>query len=55
MTERIERLKAIVAVPDLPHVDVRVLRRISEELVVSLQAASGKLGLRRSTLEAQSR
>jgi iron uptake system component EfeO len=55
VTERIERLKAIVAVPDLPHVDVRALRRVSEELVVSLQAASGKLGLRRSTLEAQSR
>jgi iron uptake system EfeUOB component EfeO/EfeM len=55
VTERIERLKAIVAVPDLPHVDVRALRRVSEELVVALQAASAKLGLRRSTLEAQSR
>ena len=40
---------------DLPHVDVRALRRSSEELVVSLQAASIKLGLRRPTLEAQSR
>jgi iron uptake system component EfeO len=55
VTERIERLKAIVAVPDLPNVDVRALRRVSEELVVALQAASAKLGLRRSTLEAQSR
>ena len=52
---RIEQLKTVVAAPDLPHVDVRALRRVSEELVVSLQAASVKLGLRRSTLEAQSR
>ena len=55
VAERIERLKVIVAAPDLPHVDVRALRRVSEELVVSLQAASVKLGLRRPTLEAQSR
>jgi hypothetical protein len=55
VTERIGQLKTIVAAPDLPHVDVRALRRISEELVVSLQAASAKLGLRRPTLEAQSR
>jgi iron uptake system EfeUOB component EfeO/EfeM len=54
VTKRIEQLKAIVAAPDLPHVDVRALRRVSEELVVSLQAASIKLGLRRPTLEAQS-
>ena len=53
--ERIEQLKTIVAAPDLPHVDVRALRRVSEELVISLQAASIKLGLRRSALEAQSR
>jgi iron uptake system component EfeO len=52
---RIEQLKTIVEVRDLPHVDVRALRRASEELVVSLQAASVKLGLRRPTLEAQSR
>jgi hypothetical protein len=44
-----------VAAPDLPHVDVRFLRRVSEELVVALQAASARLGLRRPTLEAQSR
>lgn len=55
VTERIERLKVIVAAPDLPHIDVRALRRVTEELVVALQAASAKLGLRRSTLEAQSR
>jgi iron uptake system component EfeO len=55
VTERIERLKVIVAAPDLPHVDVRGLRRVTEELVVALQTASAKLGLRRSTLEAQSR
>ncbi|WGR92640.1 EfeM/EfeO family lipoprotein [Bradyrhizobium sp. ISRA443] len=55
VTERIEQLKTIVAASDLPHVDVRALRRASEELVVSLQAASLKLGLQRPTLEAQSR
>jgi iron uptake system EfeUOB component EfeO/EfeM len=55
VTRRIDQLKAIVAARDLPHVDVRALRRSSEELVVSLQAASVKLGLRRPTLEAQSR
>ena len=55
VTRRIDQLKAIVAARDLPHVDVRALRRSSEELVVSLQAASVKHGLRRPTLEAQSR
>jgi iron uptake system EfeUOB component EfeO/EfeM len=52
---RIEQLRAIVAAPDLQHVDVSALRRASEELVITLQEASGKLGLRRSTLEAASR
>src|SRR3984957_1978517 len=52
---RIERLKAIVAAPDLQHVDIPALRRASEELVVTLQDASSKLGLRRSTLEPASR
>jgi len=52
---RITQLKSITEAPDLPHVDVRALRRTSEELVVALQAASLKLGLQRSTLEAQSR
>jgi iron uptake system component EfeO len=55
VSERIDRLKAVTAAPDLPHVDVRILRRASEELVVTLQAASARLGLRRPTLEAQSR
>jgi len=55
VTERIDELKTIVAAHDLPHVDVRALRRASEELVVSLQAASLRLGLQRPTLEAQSR
>jgi iron uptake system component EfeO len=55
VTGSIERLKSVVAAPDLPHVDVRALRRASEELVVALQAASTKLGLNRPTLEAQSR
>jgi hypothetical protein len=55
VVKRIEQLKTVVAARDLPHVDVRALRRASEELVVSLQAASVKLGLRRPTLEAQSR
>jgi iron uptake system component EfeO len=52
---RIEQLKSVVAVSDLPHVDIRTLRRASEELVVALQAAAAKLGLQRPTLEAQSR
>jgi iron uptake system component EfeO len=55
VTASIDRLTAIVAASDLPHVDVRALRRASEELVVALQAASAKLGLNRPTLEAQSR
>jgi iron uptake system component EfeO len=52
---RIARLKAVVAAPDLPHVNTLQLRRASEELVVALQTASVRLGLRRPTLEAQSR
>jgi iron uptake system EfeUOB component EfeO/EfeM len=55
VASRIEQLKASVAAPDLPHVDIRTLRRASEELVVALQAASVKLGLARPTLEALSR
>jgi iron uptake system component EfeO len=51
---RIEKLKSIVAVPDLQHIDVTDLRRSSEELVITLQDASSKLGLQRSTLEAAS-
>src|SRR5882724_7302725 len=55
VASRIEQLKASVAAPDLPHVDIRTLRRASEELVVALQAASARLGLPRLTLEALSR
>lgn len=55
VASRIGRLKAIVAAADLPHVDVVALRRSSEELVIALQSASLKLGLRQPTLEAQSR
>jgi iron uptake system EfeUOB component EfeO/EfeM len=54
VTARIDQLKSVVAASDLPHVDVRALRRASEELVVALQAASVELGLKRPTLEAQS-
>src|SRR6201996_944828 len=49
---RIRQLELIVAAPDLPHVDITALRRASEELVVTLQSASAKLGLQRATLEA---
>jgi iron uptake system component EfeO len=52
---RIRQLKVIVAAPDLQHVDIPALRRSSEELVVTLQDASDKLGLQRSTLEPASR
>ena len=40
--------RSIVAAPDLPHVDIPALRRASEELVVTLQSASAKLGLQRA-------
>jgi iron uptake system component EfeO len=53
--EKIERLKTIVAAPNLQRVDIPALRRASEELVVALQTASAKFGLRRPTLEAASR
>jgi iron uptake system component EfeO len=52
---RIRQLKTIVAAPDLLRVDIPALRRSSEELAVTLQDASSKLGLRRPTLEAASR
>jgi hypothetical protein len=42
-------------VHNLPDVDIPKLRRTSEELVVALQNASAKLGLRRPTLEAAAR
>ena len=48
---KIEQLKTLLVVRDLRGVDIPKLRRASEELVVALQSASAKLGLRRSTLE----
>jgi iron uptake system EfeUOB component EfeO/EfeM len=48
----IAQLEVLVEAPDLQHVDIPGLRRASEELVVALQSASAKLGLRRPTLEA---
>jgi iron uptake system component EfeO len=52
---KIEELKALLAVGDLKGVDIPKLRRASEELVVALQGAAAKLGLRRPTLEAAAR
>jgi iron uptake system component EfeO len=52
---RIAELDALVAAPDLQHIDIPKLRRASEELVVALQGASTRLGLQRPTLEAASR
>jgi iron uptake system component EfeO len=52
---KIEELKALLVVGDLKGVDIPKLRRASEELVVALQGASAKLGLRRPTLEAAAR
>jgi iron uptake system component EfeO len=52
---RLAQLKTIVAAPDLQHIDVTALRRASEELVITLQDASNRLGLQPSTLEAASR
>lgn len=51
--DRIERLKTVVAAPDLRRVDVRILRQASEELAAALQDSAAKLGLPRPTLEAQ--
>ena len=53
--EKIEHLKTVVAAPTLQRVDIPALRRASEELVVALQTAAAKFGLRRPTLEAASR
>jgi iron uptake system component EfeO len=52
---KLEVLKALLVVRDLRGVDIPKLRRASEELVVALQGASAKLGLRRPTLEATAR
>jgi iron uptake system EfeUOB component EfeO/EfeM len=52
VTASIDQLKAIVAAPDLRHIDIPALRQASEELAITLQDASTKLGLQRSALEA---
>jgi iron uptake system EfeUOB component EfeO/EfeM len=52
---RLKELRALLVVHNLPDVDIPKLRRASEELVVALQNASAKLGLRRPTLEAATR
>lgn len=49
---RIEQLKTIVAAPDLRRIDIPALRQASEELALTLQDSSAKLGLQRSALEA---
>ena len=52
---KIGELKTLLLVRDLQGVDIPKLRRVSEELVIALQSASAKLGLRRPTLEAAAR
>src|SRR6201991_4229690 len=52
---RIAELDKLLMARGLPDVDIPTLRRASEELVITLQGASAKLGLRRSTLEAATR
>jgi iron uptake system component EfeO len=52
---KLEELRRLLVVHNLPDVDIPKLRRTSEELVVALQNASAKLGLRRPTLEAAAR
>jgi iron uptake system component EfeO len=48
----IDQLKVLVAVPDLKKVDSDKLRRASEALIVTLQAAAPKIGLGSPALEA---
>ena len=52
---KLEELKKLLVVRDLKGVDIPELRRASEELVVALQSASARLGLRRPALEAATR
>ena len=52
---KLAELRTLLVVHNLPDVDIPKLRRTSEELVVALQNASAKLGLRRPTLEASAR
>lgn len=48
---KIDRLKALVEVPDLTRLEPDKLRAASEELVLALQTAAPALGLRSPTLE----
>lgn len=49
--DEIGRLKTVLAVQDLKHVDPDALRKASEYLVISLQAVGPKIGLSAPTLE----
>jgi iron uptake system component EfeO len=49
--QQIERLKALVAVPDLKSLESEKLRAASEELIVMLQTAAPEVGLRAPSLE----
>jgi iron uptake system component EfeO len=49
--ERIEQLKVLVGVSDLKSLDPEKLRAASEELIVVLQTAAPKIGLRSPSLE----
>jgi iron uptake system component EfeO len=48
---KIDRMKELVEVPDLKHLEPGKLRAASEELVLGLQRAAPALGLRSPTLE----
>jgi iron uptake system component EfeO len=48
---KIDELKALVSVKDLRQVDIPKLRRTTEELVVALQGAAARIGLKKPTLE----
>ncbi len=52
---KIKSLSEVLDVRDLRSVNIPKLREVSEDLVVSLQAAAPKLGLGRPTLEASTR
>lgn len=51
ISDEVARLKAVLAVVDLKNVDAETLRKVSEALIVSLQAAGPKIGLATPTLE----
>lgn len=51
MRNEIDRLRTVLAVQDLKHVDPDVLRKASEYLVISLQVVGPKIGLSAPTLE----